>query len=541
MNRLAILMLCLAALFVGPAASAQAETTTQLPFSNQNGAWLAVDPSGGHVFVSGGPGTSSVVVLNYAGQVVKTISGEGGASGMALDQATHTLYVALHDATAIGEINTQTLTETTRFSTSPYPDPTSVAVAGGKLWFSCFQSDGEGCIVSSNLDGSNKTTPIPGFFFATTLASGGPSGNLLAIGETYEAPPQIQVYDVSGSTPSLVSSARPNDSDVASMTFDPSGTRLLLATGAPYYVQSLSTSTLQSAAQYPTGPYPVAVAVTADGKYVAGGIDTNAGHDVFVYPVGSTAPVRAWLVGDDGGASLVDHGLAFSPDSSRLFAVAQNAATGHLTLHVLAEPTIRPAATTTALTAAGKPVRYGGHTSLKVQVKGTSSGKVDLYATPAGGTKTLVASGTLTSGATAFTVSPKANTTYSAQLEEGGPYASSTSKDLVVRVAPGLSVSTRRDGKTRLHGHRVSRTLLTARVKPARPNEPLGFVVQRKAGKRWRTVAAGKFAIESGGTVHAFFLTNKVGPCRVRVSYPGDPFYARSTSAWKKFRTRKVG
>ena len=134
-NRVAILFLCALALLVGSAASARADTKTQLPFTNNNGAWLAVDPSGSHVFVSGGPGTSSIVVLNYAGQVVKTITGEGGASQMALNAATHTLYVALHDSTAISAINTQTLTESKRFSTSPYPDPSSLVIAGlTALW-----------------------------------------------------------------------------------------------------------------------------------------------------------------------------------------------------------------------------------------------------------------------------------------------------------------------------------------------------------------------------------------------------------------------
>ncbi len=546
MNRSPIVILALALLLaillLGPAGSAQANSGTQLPFSNQNGAWLAVDPAGGHVFVSGGPGTSSIVVLNYAGTIVKTISGENGASQMTLNPATHTLYVALHDATAISEINTQTLTETRRFSTAPYPDPTSLVIAGGKLWFSCYQGDGEGCsnsIVSADLDGSNMATPISGFFFATMLASGGSTGNLLAIGEDYEAPPEVKVYDVSGTTPNLVSSARPDDSDVASMTFDPNGTHLLLATGAPYYIQSLSTDSLLSSAQYPTGPYPVAVAVTPNGKFVAGGIDTNTGNDVFVYPAGSTRPVRSWLVGNDNGAGLVDHGLAFSPDASHLFAVTQSAATSHLTFDVLDDPTIHPAATSTSLTFAGKTIRYGSNAGLKVQVTGTTSGKVDLYATTPGRPKQLVASATLASGAAAFTVAPKENTTYSAQLEEGGPYASSVSKDLTVDVAPILSVTTRADGKTRVHGHRVTKTLLTAKVKPLLPSEPLGFVVQRHKGKGWRTTASGRFPIGTGGVVHALFVTNRAGQCRVRVSYSGDTNYGAGKSAWKKFRTRR--
>jgi len=37
--------------------------------------------------------------------------------------------------------------------------------------------------------------------------------------------------------------------------------------------------------------------------------------------------------------------------------------------------------------------------------------------------------------------------------------------------------------------------------------------------------------------VHAFFLTNRVGPCRVRVSFAGGADFVTSKSAWKKFRT----
>jgi hypothetical protein len=46
-----------------------------------------------------------------------------------------------------------------------------------------------------------------------------------------------------------------------------------------------------------------------------------------------------------------------------------------------------------------------------------------------------------------------------AQLEEGGHYASSVSKDVTVGVAAVLSVSARPDGKVRVHGHRFSKTL----------------------------------------------------------------------------------
>jgi hypothetical protein len=539
-HRFAIVFLCLAVLMLGPASTAQADTATQLPFTH--GGWLAVDPAGGHVFVSGGSGTSSIVVLNYSGAIVKTITGEGGASQMALNPATHTLYVALRDATAISEINTQTLTETTRFSTAPYPSPTSLVIAGGKLWFSCFQNDGEGCsnsIVSANLDGSGMAASISGWFFATVLAAGGSNNHLLAVGDSYQEPATVAVYDVSGGTPTQISKVfGPNDSaQVRDMTFDPSGANLLLATGAPYYVQSLSTSTLLSTAQYPTGAYPVSAAVTANGKFVAGGKDTNAGPDTFVYPVGDTTPVRTFQAGDDS-LSGVAHGLAFSPDASRLFALALDSATGHLAFHVLLGPTIHPASTTTSLGRSARSVRYGRSAKLTTHVGGTGTGKVDLYVVGVGGAKTLVATSTLRSGTATFTVKPRQTTTYAAELEEGTTYASSSSNDTSIGVTPILSVATSPGGHLRVRGRRVSRTRLTARVRPARPNEPLAFFVQRRSGRHWRTVATNEFPIESSGRVHAFFFTTKTGQCRVRVAYGGDTTFAGGKSAWKQFRAR---
>jgi hypothetical protein len=547
-NRVAIFFLCALALLVVPAATAQADTTTQLPFANNGGAWLAVDPTGQHVFVSGGPGTSSIVVLDYSGTIVKTITGEGGASQMAVDTANHTLYVALHDATAISLIDTQTLAETKRISTVPYPDPSSIAIAGGKLWFTCFQNDGEGChdVIEADLDGSNMApapAPFASYFFATDLASGGPGNKYLAVGESYEEPPNVDVYDVSGATPVAVSHVHNPDggsAEVRDMTFDPSGANLLLACGAPYYVESLATSTLLSSAEYPTGPYPISVAVTANGNFVAGGINTNAGPDVFVYPVGNTTPVRTWQVGDDN-LSGINHGLAFSPDASKLFAVVSDSSTGHLAFHVLDSPTVALTATTTSLarvTPSKGTVHYGSQASLKVQVNGAPSGKVDLYATPTGGTKQMVSTGTLSSGSKTFSVKPTQNTTYSAVLEQGSTWMSSSSRDVVVKVAPVVSVSSRARGKGRYKGHRVTKTQLNAKVNPARPGELVGIVVERRVGGRWHADVGGQISLASDGTAQVLFVTNRLALFRFQASYPGDSYFVASASAWKQFRVR---
>lgn len=344
-KRLTILLICLVALLAGAASPSRADVPggTQLPLSSLGG--IAVDPVGQHVFVSGG---SSIVVLDFKGNIVKTITDEAGASQMALDTATHTLYVALRDATAISAIDTQTLAETKRFSTV-YPDPTSLAIAGGKLWYSCFQDDGTNCdgsIVSANLDGTQQTPAISGWFDATALAAGGAGDNLLAVADTYGEPSAVGVYDVSGSTPALVSSLPSYESNlefVDDMTFDPSGANLLLTAGSPTDVESLSTSTLLSSGEYPTGAHGRAVAISPDGTHVAAGVATGTNFpphqtDVFVYPAGKTTPARTWAIDDDAGSAdsaVPANSLAFSPDGSDLFVVGVDAGTGHLDFHVL--------------------------------------------------------------------------------------------------------------------------------------------------------------------------------------------------------------
>ena len=66
---------------------------------------ILVDAANSHVFVSS-PGSSSIIVLDYTGAIVKTITGEAGAYGMALSGST--LYVALSTAGAIEKIDTCT-------------------------------------------------------------------------------------------------------------------------------------------------------------------------------------------------------------------------------------------------------------------------------------------------------------------------------------------------------------------------------------------------------------------------------------------------
>jgi hypothetical protein len=135
--------------------TAAADTSTSLPISSYRD--MAVDAAHQHVFLSD-PFGSSILVTDYDGQVVQQISGEAGAWGMVLSSDSSTLYVALRDAGAIAAIDTTTLQETARYDTGTgagaYAGPTSLAQAGGKLWFGYSVDSWNGALGSLDLSGA---------------------------------------------------------------------------------------------------------------------------------------------------------------------------------------------------------------------------------------------------------------------------------------------------------------------------------------------------------------------------------------------------
>jgi hypothetical protein len=513
--------------------AAWAGTTTQLPFAGA--ADVVVDGAHEHVFVSGGAGTSSVVVLDFDGAVVATIPGQQGASGMVVDDGI--LYVALRDAAAISKIETETLTETSRFSVAPLALPTSLALAGGKLWFahSCGQA-GRGA-GSVNLDGTAVTdeTTLPDYCPIFATSPGNP--DLLAAGEAGLSPTTLYLFDVSTTPATLVDSERgPGGAgNLRDLAMTPDALGVLIASGAPYMVQSLRASDLSLAATYPTGPYPTAVAVTTDGDFVAAGARSSYDTDVFVFPAGDTTPVRSWDF-DSTAKDLVPGGLAFSPDASRLFAVSTNDDTDKAEFRVYTSPTLPLLATTTTLASSASTVTHGKSVRLTAHVGGTTSGTVSLYATPHGGTKTLVKTAALDgSGNVSFVAKPAARTTYTAEFVESGTHAGSASAGRTVSVRARASASLSgfygRSGKYKLYrlGRRPS---LRGTVYPNHQGHGLKFVAQRLVRGHWRTAATGTFPIQSNGSAYAVLKNAALGRYRQRVVFAGDADHLGATSAW---------
>src|SRR5207244_2163878 len=123
-----------------------------------------------------------------------------------------------------------TLTETARFSTSPYANPYSLVLASGKLWFTT-TSFGL-AFVSSNLNGTGiaagPTSPV------SVLLSAGGSNNHLLAAAVYGVSTSISLFDVSTGAATAVSGPQGDPEgrtpcDLGDFSVSPSGAHVLFA------------------------------------------------------------------------------------------------------------------------------------------------------------------------------------------------------------------------------------------------------------------------------------------------------------------------
>ena len=521
-----------AVLLLGWTPSVGAAATT-LPLTNYGD--MVVDAAHGHVFVTGGFGNSSVVVLDFNGRIEQTISGQEGAAGMVIDESTSMLYVALSGSTQISRISTETLSEVGRFSVAPGPAPYFLASAGGRLWFSgCGDSPGFASITPAGTDLREY-----GDSSCAALASSPADPSLLAVAGIGGSPAIISIYDVSSDPPSLeISGVPPGDvygpSNLQDMAVTPDGLGLLVACGYPYFHQAVSLSDLTRLVKYESGAYPNAVAASPDGQYVAGGINDYYGSDVFIFESGASTATRVHQF--DPIASLYPRGLAFSPNGRKLFAAAETSpASGGVQFHVLSNRL----STTLTLDASKSVVNHGGSLKLTAHLSPgeTENKRVSIYATPHGGTKMLVKRDSVDSdGNLEATVRPKKRTTYTATFAGDETYEAATSnaEAVLVRVITTTDIAGfyGTSGKYRLY-HLGQQVKQTGAVVPNHAGRNLKFVAQLHRNGAWRTVATASFRIRANGSITAFFTPGSRRSFRMRNEFAGDRDHLGDVSPWR--------
>lgn len=301
-------------LLAGPTpAQAQAQAGIVLPVTSH---WQTLADSR-HVYVSA-PGQDAVVATDHDGQVIKTVEGLDGARGMTLTADESHLYVALPEADAIAEIDTATLTETRRFLTGADTEPENLALAGGRLWFSYQATVFDGGIGSVAVADTAPAVDLddnPVWSGKPRLASSPGAPDRLVAAESAGAA-GMRVYDVASGTAEEIAYTN-GVVDVEDLAVAPDGRSAITANGGTYYHQRWSLPDLTEETPYDTGAYPNAVSFAADGT-VAAGVVASGDWDIFIYRPGETAPFRTVSL-NHGHTELLDRGVAWAPDGSRLF------------------------------------------------------------------------------------------------------------------------------------------------------------------------------------------------------------------------------
>ncbi|MFB7495065.1 Ig-like domain repeat protein [Streptomyces sp. NPDC056161] len=304
------------------AAPAYADTSKILPVKSTGD--IVVDGVHQQVFISD-PSNGKIVVTDYSGTVVNQLTTNlSGVYGLELSADSGTLYAAVQDLDAIAVIDTATDTETTRY---PVGDkPLSVALAGGKLWFG-YGDGAAGNIGSVDLAGEqHEVTLGQGSAYSAPILDAAPGSDILVAGQPGMSPSAITSYDVSSGTATRLGGTDAG-SNLRDLKVTPDGKDVVVASGWPYYHQVFKTADLTEDGKYTSTAYPNAVAIAPDGT-VAGGSDASYDPDVYVFRPGRSEAVRTYdlpSTGNSSGSDLVaPAGLAFSPDSSRLFAVSRN-------------------------------------------------------------------------------------------------------------------------------------------------------------------------------------------------------------------------
>jgi len=349
-----------AALAVGSAAPALADSSTLLPVKSTGD--VVVDGVHQRVFISD-PAGGKVVATDYSGTVVGTVDSLPGVRGLELSADSGTLYAAAEDANAIVAIDTATATEAHRYPTGDGTQPEYPALAGNKLWFG-YRGSGNGNIGSLDLSGTDPVVALGQdttrtWYDAPILGSSAGAPGTLVAGAPGQSPVELAVYDVSSGAASRTAYAFDpgSSSNLSDLAVTPDGKDVVTASGAPYRQEVFKTSDLSEDGRYDTNAYPNAVDIAPNGA-VAAGTFSWYDPDVHIFQPGVSTPVRQYDFPNTGTSSGADtlaaSGLAWAPDSSKLFAVSYNDADVY-SLRVLDDPT--KAATTLTATAPATATR----------------------------------------------------------------------------------------------------------------------------------------------------------------------------------------
>ncbi|MFF3612692.1 Ig-like domain repeat protein [Streptomyces sp. NPDC002580] len=510
--------------------AAHADGHTVLPVTSV--ADVVVDSVHQRVFVSDRTG-NKVVATDYSGNVVGTFGSLSEADGLELSADSQTLYVAVAGTDEIAAIDTADLTESARYSTETADSPTTLARAGGKLWFG-YGKGWSGNIGSLDLSGAEPVLAVAQgsssrWYYAPRLASSPAAPGVLAAAVSGLSPAAVATYDVSGDAPELIAQGEAG-SNLRDLAVTPDGDQVVTASGSPYKHQVLSTTDLKEVGSYPTDAYPNAVDIAADGT-VAAGIDGYYEPDVYIFKPGSTEPVRKYDFADTDTGTLVPDGLAWEPDGNRLFAVTGTGSTYHLnTLNTPLKAVTTVTVSAPSSGVPGKPLTVTGKISGGDALPaGTSLSVTRTDATSPSG-KELAPVVTGEDGAFSFTDAPSvegdAKYTVSYAGDAGHAPASATSTVTVSRSTTTVTVSAPATA-TRAKSLTVTGKVANAAALPA----GTALTVKRTDLESPSGKALASVKTKADGTFSFTDIPSAGGDVKYSVSYAGDTTRAAASGS----------
>jgi len=317
-----------------PIASATETINPGVPLAIAHFSHLVVDQAHGHLFISGGPGTTGILVTDLAGTTVTTIAEPTGATGLALSPDGTTLYAALPDSDAIATIDTTTLTQTTTTPTGTATHPDSLAYAGGTLWFG-YGTTGAGNIGSLTptgtltLDQDPTPWPAPPTLGTTPIAS-----DVLAAAAQNGPTATFTTYTTDSGTLTRTATAPLDIPDLGNIAITPNGQDVVAGSWSDTQGR-FRTSDLTPDGTYNPGLSDPIIAIAPDGtvagcncngwEYKSEAADNSGFYNY--YPI--AYPLR-----------LAPNGLAWAPDESILYAVSTDPTGGTPTLQIQDQPDI---------------------------------------------------------------------------------------------------------------------------------------------------------------------------------------------------------
>jgi hypothetical protein len=489
----------------------------------------------GELFISNGQSGSGVRVFSTSGKLLHSFTDMPGATGMVLSADGTTLYVAQAASDKITPVNTSALTEGTSFTVDSCP--TYLALASGRLFYSfgCNEQPTGGV---SSIDPSSGGTPV-----VATTGTSGPS--LLAGGGTNLAvslpgSDTITTYtsDDTGAVTQLATVT--SDENVNDLAISSDGTKVYVAAAGGTQFSGYAASSLDSSGDFSASAYPRAVALSPNGQYLAGGLQSYTGL-VSLYNAATSAPIwerfgasaapSTWTTGQQQDETLPGS-LTFSSNNADVYGLVEPEDSN--TAVDLFSSTISPTSSSVHLTI--PHVKYG-----KV-LTATATG-------PAGGRITFVGSvGTLTKTLATVTANSKGVATlrfkspYSGAIEAA--YAGSAAKlPATVRHAftrPSRARITLSGSFGRRHGITwfLNRKAVKAHVSvlPAVGGRPVVVTAQIRVNGAWQVASSATFYLPASGTFKLYLkkATHEY-PLRFTVSFAGDQYNSGSHATSKHF------